>query len=94
MAKSEVYSWRLSAATKAALEDEARREDSTVGGLLERMAQEWLRKRRRRAGDDDEQARIRARVMKLAGSIHGGDPTRSSRVRELMRARLKERHGR
>jgi len=94
MSKTEVYSWRLSAATKATLENEARREGTSIGGLLERMTQEWIERRRPSSDDAAEQARLHARIRKLAGTIHGGDPDRSTRVREIVRARLKERHGR
>jgi hypothetical protein len=90
MAKSEVYSWRLSPDTKAALEAAARAERSTVGGVLHDVVSAWLRGRRldRR---DDEQARLHAAAAKTFGTIRGGDPRRAERVRELVRRRVKQR---
>ncbi len=55
MGKSEVYSWRISSDIRTGLELEARRAGSTMAGLLDRIAQEWLEARRRgaqRAGRD------------------------------------------
>ena len=93
MPKSEVFSWRVSPALKARLEDAARRERTTVSRLLEKIVQDHLRNRDV-AWDDEEQARIRARAMRFVGSIAGNDPTRSSRVSELVRARLLRKHAR
>ena len=94
MKKSEVYSWRLSTATKTALEDEARREGTTVSGLLERMTREWMARRRLTADDDAaEQVRLHERARQAIGTINGGLPPSTS-VREVVRARLKRRHGR
>jgi hypothetical protein len=53
--KSEVYSWRVSSDIRTGLELEARRAGSTMAGLLDRIAQEWLEARRggaQRAGRD------------------------------------------
>jgi hypothetical protein len=83
----------VSPALKASLEDAARRERSSVSRLLEKIVQDHLRTRDD-ASDDEEQARIRARAMRFAGSISGSDPTRSSRVSELVRARLLRKHAR
>ena len=41
--------------------------------------------------DDPEQARLHAAVVKLTGSISGGDPYGSEKVRETVRKRLLER---
>jgi hypothetical protein len=92
--KSEVYSWRVSPVLKASLEDAARRERSSVARLLEKIVQDHLRKRGDATEDDEEQERIRARVRRFAGAISGSDPTRSSRVSELVRARLMRKHAR
>lgn len=91
MAKSEVYSWRLSPDTKAALEEAARREHRTIGGVLHEVVDSWLRDQRRsRRGEDAEQARLHTAVAKTFGVIRGGDPRRAERVRELVRERLKQ----
>lgn len=90
--KTEVYSWRVSAETKAALDEEARRERSTVAAVLDRIAGEWLDERRRSAGGDDEQARLHAAAACSFGKIAGGDPRRSERARDAIRRRLAQRH--
>ncbi len=95
MAKSEVYSWRVSPETKRTLEIEARREGESLGNLLERITREWIETRRRSAKDDAlEQARLHAAASKCFGVITGSDPARSEKVRSEVRRRLRERHGR
>ena len=94
MKRSEVYSWRLDPELKAALEQEARRERASVGGLLERIAVGWLSGRRSGTNDDEEQARLRAGAVKTFGKIAGGDPHRSTTVRAAVRRRLAARRGR
>jgi hypothetical protein len=84
--KTEVYSWRLSAGKKAELETAAKREGTSLAGLLDRITAKWLEDRRN--GDEAKQAALRRRVMKTVGTIRGGDPTRASRARELVRATL------
>ncbi|MGD0268824.1 MAG: hypothetical protein ABSB14_07145 [Candidatus Sulfotelmatobacter sp.] len=91
--KTEVYSWRLSAARKAELESEARREGTSVAKLLERITAEWLAEHRNGDdGDDAEQAAIRKRVMATVGTIHGNDPTRAERASELVREIIYKKH--
>ncbi len=93
--KTEVYSWRLSRPHKEALEEAAREEDTSVAELLDRVTDEWIRSRRaRQSAEASEQARLRADAMRFVGGLHGGDPSRSSRVRELVRAKLARRRGR
>jgi hypothetical protein len=95
MAKSEVYSWRVSPETKRALEIEARREGESLGNLLERITREWVETRREsRMGDAQEQTRLHAAASKCFGAIAGSDPARSRKVRSEVRRRLRERHGR
>jgi hypothetical protein len=74
--KTEVYGWRLSAERKAELEEEARRErTSLLSALLDDITDDWLNARRNGQGDDDaEQAVIRKRAAAAIGSIRGGDP--------------------
>jgi len=91
--KTEVYSWRVSAAKKADLESEARREGMSLSALLDRITSDWLTEHRNGHGDDEaEQARIRKRVMATVGTIRGGDPTRSSRTSELVREIIRQKH--
>jgi len=91
MAKTEVYSWRVSAAVKRSLEDEARRRKLSLAELIDEIARSWLATR---AGDGGASDRMRAEARRWIGSISGGGARRSERVRELVRARLQERHGR
>jgi hypothetical protein len=91
--KTDVYSWRVSPQRKAELESEARREGTSLAGLLEQITEDWLQKRRNsRNGDEAEQAAIRKRVMATVGSIRGGDPTRSQRASELVREIILKKH--
>ena len=91
--KTEVYSWRVSAEKKAALESEARREGKSLAGLLEQITANWLEERRNsRNGDEAEQAAIRKRVMATVGTIRSGDPTRSQRASELVREAIRQKH--
>lgn len=95
MAKSEVYSWRVSPDTKRALEFEARREGASLGNLLERITRDWIEGRRGAFVDDAaEQARLHAAAGKSLGAIAGADSRRSEKVRSAIRRRLSERHGR
>ena len=91
--KTEVYSWRLSAVKKLALEAEAKRERKSLAELLEEISEHWLKQRRAdRTNEDAEQAALRRRVLAAAGTVRGGDPTRSERTRELVRDAIWERH--
>jgi len=91
--KTEVYSWRLSAERKAELEEEARRERTSLSALLDRVTADWLAERRNGHADDvAEQVAIRKRAMAAIGSIRGDDPTRSSRASELVREIIARKH--
>jgi hypothetical protein len=91
--KTEVYSWRLSADRKAALEEEARRAGTSLSALLDRVTADWLAERRNGYADDDaEQAAIRKRVMSAIGTIRGNDPTRAERASELVREIIARKH--
>ena len=92
MAKSEVYSWRVTPETKAALEHVARDERSSIGRVLERIVGEWLAARTRGAdGDEAEQARRHAAAARALGTIRGGNRQRSEQARALIRRRLRQR---
>lgn len=91
--KTEVYSWRVSAARKADLESEARREGTSVAELLEKITSDWLQERRSsRNGEEAEQEALRRRVMATVGTIRGGDPTLATRAREVIRERIARKH--
>jgi len=90
MAKTEVYAWRMSPDLKMALEDAARQQGVPVSTLLERVVRAWLDEH---AGDlrNEEEERIRARALRAAGVLCGGDPKRSSQVKGQVRQRLADR---
>ena|SRR5579884_3065483 len=91
--KTEVYSWRLSPEKKIELEAEARRDGKSVAQVLEEISTRWIEERRNSRNDDEaEQERIRKRVMKVVGSLSGGDPSRASRSKELVREIIRKKH--
>jgi predicted transcriptional regulator len=90
MSKTEVYSWRLDPDLKRRLEAVAHEEKTSIGALLDRIARDWLG---RRASQEDEEAlqrRLHAEAAKWIGSIRGDDPTRSERVKEIVRERVRK----
>jgi hypothetical protein len=92
MRKNEVYSWRVAADLKAALEDAAREERTSVGELLGRMARQWLRDRAAGASESEAgQRRIRASAGRFVGSLAGGNPRRAEGARRELRERLAKR---
>jgi len=93
MAKTEVYSWRLSPERKAALEAKARAADKTVAQVLDSLAEDWLAARSTEE-DEAEQRRLHATAAKFVGAISGGDPYRSENVSTLVRHALRRKYGR
>ena len=91
MAKTEVYSWRLSAELKMDLESAARREGRSLADLLEEVSRRWLRESGSADGGE-EQARLHAVARRFAGSVEIDDPDLSTTVRERVRDRLRQRH--
>jgi len=94
MNKTEVYSWRISPQIKRTLEQEARREGTSVAVLLERITKEWILSRTDREGDDEKQAHLRASVNRTIGAISGSNPNRAAQARATIRKRILLRHGR
>ncbi|MHC4953334.1 MAG: hypothetical protein ACYTGZ_05545 [Planctomycetota bacterium] len=86
--KSEVYSWRVDADVKSALEEAARGEGTSMAQLLDRIVNEWLRRSRDPSDDEAEQRRLHAEAARCIGRIHGGDPKRSREVSKRVRAKL------
>jgi hypothetical protein len=93
MEKTEVYSWRLDPELKSALESVARTEGTSLARLLDRIAGEWLGREVTRESLDAQQ-RIRARAMRLVGSIRGNDPGRSRNAAQLVKRSLARTHAR
>ena len=94
MSKSEVYSWRLSAALKSALEQAARAEKISVAQLLERIVQEWLEKEFSAGEDDEVQRRLHEAARACFGTIQGGDPYLAEQASERVRVQIREKHAR
>jgi len=91
--KTEVYSWRLSADLKAALQEQARSEGKSFAELLQEFASEGLRARRNGNVDDEaQQAALRRRVMATVGTVRSGDPHGSERVSEKVREIIYQKH--
>ena len=75
------------------LEEEARREGVSLAQLMDRMAHQWLKRRKQQNEDDDvEQERLHVAAAKYMGTISGGDPFASEKVREVVRKRVRERN--
>ena len=91
MAKSEVYSWRLSVETKSALEETARQKQSSVAELLDQIVSDWLASQQALAADEAEQQRLHEAALKTIGTVRGNDPDRASDAKTLLRAKLAQR---
>ena len=92
MAKTEVYSWRLSVEKKAALEESARQKQSTVAELLDQIVDAWLANEQSIEADMDEQERLHRAALETIGKIQGCDPDRASNAKALLRAKLAQKH--
>src|SRR6266498_1803238 len=93
--KTQVYSWRVSHHKKLALESEASREGKSVAQFLDEISSQWLEEKRRILAEDEaEQAKLRVRVLKLAGSLSGGDADRASNASKSIRESLAKRYAR
>src|SRR2546428_5900718 len=91
--KTEVYTWRVSSAMKASLEEAARDTNRSVAQVLDEIVADHLGTTGH-AGESEieHQRRLHARAAHFLGCFAGGGARRSERVRELVRARLKRRH--
>jgi hypothetical protein len=92
--KTEVYSYRLTSARKASLERAARRRKLKIANVLDMAVDDWLAKQADEIADDEEQKRLHRNAERYIGVFSSGDPTRSSRVREIVRERLAKKYGR
>ncbi len=91
MAKTEVYSWRLSVDTKVALEETARQKQSSVAELLDQIVGDWLAGQQALEADEAEQQRLHEVALKTIGTMRGDNPDRASNTRALLRAKLGQR---
>ena len=93
--KSEVYTWRVSSAMKASLEEAARNTNRSVANLLDEIVAERLDATGQESeADTDNQRRLHVRAARFAGRFSGTDSVRSERAKARVRARLTERRTR
>jgi hypothetical protein len=90
MPKTDVYSWRVDPAIKAALEDAARERRASVATVLDEIVGEWLSRRENGAGVE-QQRRLHEAASRFVGAIEGAEPRRAETSRERVRARLSQR---
>lgn len=83
MAKLEVFNWRVDKSLKQALEDVARREQTSLDHVIERAVRHYLADRGKAtsAAADAEQARLGAELESILAEVDasnpGGPPTPS-----------------
>jgi uncharacterized damage-inducible protein DinB len=95
MAKTEVYSWRLSADMKTALEREAKRANQSVGRLLDHIVEQWMdAAKRSNDSEEPEQLRLHEAASRWLGAPRRGNPYRAEQARRAIRARLAGSHAR
>ena len=93
--KSEVYTWRVSSAMKASLEETARNTNRSVARVLDEIVAERLDATGQTGeADRENQRRLHARTARFAGRFSGTDPVRSERAKTRVRARLAGRRAR
>jgi uncharacterized protein YutD len=91
MAKTEVYSWRLSVEIKSALEETARQKQSSVADLLDQIVGDWLARQQALEENEAAQQRLHDEVLKTIGTIRGDNPDRAGNAKALLRAKLAQR---
>jgi hypothetical protein len=90
--KSEVFTWRVSPAVKATLEERARIANRSVASLLDEIVAERLERVATPGGAKmDAQRRLHARAARFAGRFSGTDPRRGETATTRVRARLSRR---
>ena len=94
--KTQVYSWRVSAALKSELERAARLRRTSLSGVLEQAARAWLAQNSAELAEDAEtQRKLHAAIEPYIGCVKGlGGPYTAERVREAVRRGVRERYGR
>ena len=92
--KTDVYSWRLSEELKADLEREARLRRVSVSAILETAVRDLLKKSATGSSDEQRQLQIRQNAARWLGALDSGNPRRAETVRQTLRQKLRQRHGR
>ncbi len=92
MRKTEVYNWHIAFELKRTLEEAAKAENVSLAQLLEDIVMDWLSRRSQAdVGEDEVQRQLHQAVAQTFGTIHGGDPNRSEKIRQRVRSKLKGR---
>jgi len=92
--KTAVYTWRVSPALKAGLEEAARAERRSVAELLDEIVEEHLEGALSRRGREPaRQRRLHQQAALFAGRISGSDSRRAERSRDFIRTRLRRASG-
>ena len=91
MNKTEVYTWRLSPVTKAALDEAAREQNRSIADLLEEIVSANLGQYGRENNVERQRA-LHARAAEFAGCLAGADSRLAERARERVQSRLKQRN--
>ncbi len=99
MQKTETADWPEPRSLKEELEEIARLRHTSVTDLLEEIVREWLERSRSSKAtgseedEEERQQRLRAELMKLAGTIEG-EPGWAESVRSVVQANLSRKYGR
>lgn len=103
MQKTETLDWPEPRSLKEELEEAARSRHTSVADLLEQIVREWLERSRAsnakaeaeagEEGYEERQQRMRAAVMRCAGTIEG-EPDWAESVRSVVQADLARKYGR
>jgi hypothetical protein len=87
MAKTEVYSWRISPELKQLLASAAKDEGASMAEFLEKIVRAWFREHRD-TEDERRQRELLEAAGKCFGGIAGGDPKRSRSARDALVTKL------
>ena len=90
--KTAVYSWRVSAERKAAIEQLARKQKRSVAQLIDQAVGQLLAQEAENDDDEQVQSKLRRAAARAIGQISGGDPQRASQVSSRLREKLRRKH--
>lgn len=92
MAKTEVYSWRVSTRLKRALEDAAQRQKQSISSLLDHIVTQFFRHGPQDSDPEEtaQQERLRAAGLAALGRIKSGRTNRAAQARDGVRAKLRQ----
>jgi hypothetical protein len=92
MAKTEVYSWRVSPELKMRLEAAARTKGISVAAALEQAVRTWLESDPGLIADEQEQERLQARARGFIGAFSSDEHYSKEALRRKIVSRLREKH--